>query len=296
MQVKEDKMNRNIYFQNGCSGQINFHHLCRLKIMREKETDMRKIVQGRLSVFKFESFKKYNDIAHFMTTREGWISGNKPRFTGDHETDYSAFRKELAVSCEWDAGRFVFPRQTHSDYVAVAYSASQTATIADTDAIITNEPGLFVCVQTADCVPILVFDPKKKVVAAIHAGWRGTVSKIAKKTIQRMAEEFGCQPSELIAGIGPSIHIHAYEVGPEVVAAVHSNFNNSPALLKPSLNEGKAYFDLWEANKTILIESGIQEENIEVMGLCTFEHADLFYSARRDGIDTGRMVSGIRLT
>jgi copper oxidase (laccase) domain-containing protein len=121
------------------------------------------------------------------------------------------------------------------------------------------------------------------------------VSKISGKTIQQMIELFGCQPSDIIAGIGPSIHIHAYEVGPEVVSAVQSNFSNYPALLKPSLNEGKAFLDLWEANKTVLIESGIPEENIEVMGLCSFEHASLFYSARRDGIDTGRMVSGIRL-
>jgi len=110
-----------------------------------------------------------------------------------------------------------------------------------------------------------------------------------------MIEKFGCQPSGIIAGIGPSIHMHAYEVGQEVIKAVETAFSNSPALLKPSLNEGHAYFDLWEANQTVLVESGIQEENIEVMGLCSFEHADLFYSARREGSDTGRMVSGIRL-
>jgi YfiH family protein len=256
---------------------------------------MRKMIQERLSVFKFEGFKKYNDIAHFVTTKEGWISGNKPRFTGDHESDYSGFRKELALSCKWDTDRFIFPRQTHSDHVTIVTSETNKTTIDNTDALITNEPGLFVCVQTADCVPILLYDPKKKVVAAIHAGWRGTVSKIALKTVQQMTEKFGCDPENIIAGIGPSIHLHNYEVGPEVVEAVEANFSNASALLKPSLVEGKAYFDLWEANQTVLIESGISEENIEIMGLCSFEHSDLFYSARRDGIDTGRMVSGIRL-
>lgn len=256
---------------------------------------MRKMIQGRLSVFKFESFKKHKNIAHFVTTKEGWVSGNKPRFTGDQEADYSEFRKELALSCKWDTDRFIFPRQTHSDRVAIVTSETTSTTIADTDSLITNVTGLFVCVQTADCVPILLFDPKQKVVAAVHAGWRGTVSKIALKTIHQMTVKFGCQPTDIIAGIGPSIHIHAYEVGTEVVEAVETNFSNAPSLLKPSLNEGKAYFDLWEANQTVLIEAGIQEENIEVMGLCSFEHADLFYSARRDGIDTGRMVTGIRL-
>jgi len=256
---------------------------------------MRKMVQGRLSVFKFESFKKYKDIAHFITTKEGWINGNKPRFTGDSEEIYASFRKELAQSCETEEQCFVFPRQTHSDNVALVKSSLNKNTIEDTDALITNEHGLFVCVQTADCVPVLLFDPVKKVVAAVHAGWKGTIAKIAGKTVAKMAETYGCNPADIVAGIGPSIHMHAYEVGPEVVEAVEANFSNSPALLKPSMNAGHAYFDLWEANQSILQEAGIKEENIEVIGLCSFEHADLFFSARREGSETGRMVSGIKL-
>ena len=256
---------------------------------------MRKMIQGRLSVFKFESFRKYKDITHFITTKEGWVSGYKPRFTGDQESDYLEFRKELAHSGEWNTDQFIFPRQTHSDHVVVATSEIKTAAIEDTDALITNKPGLFICVQTADCVPILLFDPQKKVVAAIHAGWKGTVSRIAQKTVRLMSEKFGCNPSDIVAGIGPSIHIHAYEVGSDVIDAVTDSFSNWPALLKPSLTKGKAYFDLWEANKTALVDAGIQEENIEVLGLCSFEQADLFFSARREGADTGRMVSAIRL-
>lgn len=256
---------------------------------------MRKMIQGKLSVFKFESFKEYKNIAHFITTREGWTSGDMPRFTGDEPAIYAGFRKELASACEWDANRFVFPRQTHSDHVAVVSSENLSEALSDTDALITREPGLYICVQTADCVPILLFDPQQKVVAAVHAGWRGTVSKIAGRTIQQMSETFGCNPAHMVAGIGPSIHMHAYEVGPEVVEAVKSNFSHSNALLKPSLTQGKAYLDLWEANRQVLVEAGIGEEHIEVMGLCSYEHADLFYSARREGIATGRMVSGIRL-
>lgn len=263
--------------------------------MRPIFAEMRKMIQGRLSVFKFESFKKYKNIAHFVTTNEGWSSGSRPRFTGDREVDYIEYRKELALSCQWDVKRFIFARQTHSNHVAVVTSGNLLTTVSDTDALITNEPGLFVCVQTADCVPVLLFDPHQKVVAAIHAGWRGTVSKIAKTTVEQMTESFGCNPANIIAGIGPSIHMHAYEVGREVVEAVEANFSNSSTLLKPSLNEGKAYFDLWEANQSVLIESGLAEENIEVMGLCSFEQAGLFYSARREGVETGRMVSGIRL-
>lgn len=256
---------------------------------------MRKLIQGRLSVFKFESFKSYKNIVHFITTKDGWVSGEKPRFTGDEEIEYAEFRKELAVSGEWQISQFVFPRQTHSDHVEVVQQKNPLPAIPDTDALVTNQPGIFVCVQTADCVPVLLYDPVKRVVAAVHAGWKGTISKIAANTVRRMIEEFGCSPTDIVAGIGPSIHMHAYEVGPEVVSAVESNFTNSPALLKPSLKNGHAYFDLWEANKTVLEEAGIPEENIEIMGLCSFEHSDLFYSARRDGAATGRMVSGIAL-
>lgn len=188
---------------------------------------MRKMIQGRLSVFKFESFKKYKNISHFVTTKEGWVTGDKPRFTGDQESEYSGFRKELAVSGEWKVDQFVFPRQTHSDHVEIAGSVNPACSFPDTDALITNEPGLFVCVQTADCVPVLLYDPQKKVVAAVHAGWRGTISKITQKTISLMTEKFGCNPADIIAGVGPSIHMHAYEVGPEVVEAVEKNFSNS---------------------------------------------------------------------
>jgi len=135
---------------------------------------------------------------------------------------------------DWDSTKFVFPRQTHSDHVAIVDSANQAESIADTDAVITNEPGLFVCVQTADCVPILLYDPQKKVVAAIHAGWKGTVSKIAQKAICKMTEQYGSNPADIVAGIGPSIHMHAYEVGPEVVDQVKANFDNTGVLLKPS--------------------------------------------------------------
>lgn len=256
---------------------------------------MRKVARGRLSVFEFESFSKYTEITHFITTSEGWFSGKKPRFTGDRPEVYEKYRKELAVSLDESVEQFIFPRQNHSDNVALVISQNMQHTIADTDALITNESELFVCVQTADCVPILLFDPVRKVVAAIHAGWRGTVSKIALKTIQRMTEVFGTDPADLVAGIGPSIHIHAYEIGPEVVQLVENNFSITSQLLKPSLNKGKAFFDLWEANRQVLLEAGLIEENIELLGLCSYEHSGLFFSARRDGPDTGRMVSGIKL-
>ena len=110
-----------------------------------------------------------------------------------------------------------------------------------------------------------------------------------------MNEVFDCNPADIVAGIGPSIHMHDYEVGPEVVAAVEESFKNSSAILKPSMNKGHAYFDLWEANRQQLLAYGVKPEHIEISGICTYHNNDDFFSARRQGIRSGRILSGILL-
>ena len=256
--------------------------------------------KGTILIYQAENLAQQSDIDHFFTTRTGGVSVevfHSLNFGTQHgeAENMTTNLQILSASFQFDQSRIVLPKQTHSDRIAVITNNYSEQILDETDALITNQSSVCLAVKTADCVPILLFDPVKKVVAAIHAGWKGTISKIAGNTIQQMTEKFGCNPADIVAGIGPSIHIHAYEVGPEVVSAVMASFGNHIALLKPSMNEGRAYFDLWEANQTVLMESGIQEEHIELMGLCSFEQADLFYSARRDGTDTGRMVSGIRL-
>ena len=106
-----------------------------------------------------------------------------------------------------------------------------------------------------------------------------------------MIREYGCRAENIKAGIGPSICKHTYEVGDDVIRRVVAQFPNYKALLTPSAQEGKAFFDLWEANRTLLTESGVNAENIELPGMCSYEHEPLFFSARRDGADTGRMAS-----
>lgn len=110
-----------------------------------------------------------------------------------------------------------------------------------------------------------------------------------------MQLHFDPSPNDIIAGIGPSIHFQAYEVGQDVINLVRENFATQCNLLKPGQTETKAFFDLWEANKSLLIEAGVSEDQIEIMGMCSYSHESHFYSARRDGADTGRMVSGIML-
>ncbi len=249
---------------------------------------------GQKSFLKFKNLSRPG-IVHFTTTKAGWGKDGKARFTGDEKEIYQGFREELARTVGLDARQLVFPRQVHGDRVEIVDHLPDTPDIPATDALITNRPGVCICIQTADCVPILICDPVHRVVAAVHAGWRGTVSKIVAKTIHRMQLHFDCDPENMLAGIGPSIHHHVYEVGQDVIVPVRENFTNYRQLLSPSPHEGKAFLDLWAANKSLMTDSGMKEGNIELMGLCSWCHDPLFYSARRDGTDTGRMATGIML-
>lgn len=176
----------------------------------------------------------------------------------------------------------------------------------DTDALITQVPGLWIGVYSADCVPILVADTRLKVVAAIHAGWRGTVGGITRATVERMTTDFGCRPEDLQAVIGPSISPEAFEVGEEVVmlfrqaAFPESIIRHQSSVACESevsdiadIRSSSFYIDLWQANRWLLTEAGLRKEHIQLTGLCTWGLPNRFFSARREGYSTGRIVSAI---
>ena len=181
------------------------------------------------------------------------------------------------------------PRQTHSDHVRWMM---ETGRPEDTDAVITNRPGLCVCVKTADCIPVLLYDTKQRIVAAVHAGWRGTVSRIVQKTIEQMHP---LCPTDIHAIIGPGISLAWFEVGDEVYEAFRAagfpmeRIAASPKS-SPKEKDLKWHIDLWEANKWLLEEMGVSDIYIE--GTCTRACED-FYSARRETINTGRNYNGI---
>ncbi|MGQ8337157.1 peptidoglycan editing factor PgeF [Sunxiuqinia sp. A32] len=244
----------------------------------------------------FYQFEIFNSIAliNFCSTKIGWEENGSVRFTGDFEDDYIPFRKELASALNLQLDQLILPRQNHGTGIQVVQESSPLADVSETDALITNNPNLCICVQTADCVPVLLHDPKQNVIAAVHSGWRGTVNKILTKTIEKMHDQFGTNPQDIVAGIGPSISKNHYEIGAEVIYQVKQTFPNSSDLLF-QMGNGKAHLNLWEANRSLLIEAGVDSKRIELSGLCSYALLELFYSARRDGAATGRMVSGIML-
>jgi YfiH family protein len=177
-------------------------------------------------------------------------------------------------------------KQTHSNIVhdfRDTWAASQPV---EGDSAITALGGAALGIQTADCVPILIADRKARVVAAVHAGWRGTASRIAENAVKEMIQSYGVTAEDLTAVIGPHNAVCCYEVGEEVVTAINNPaaILRKPEFARPHLNQALA-------NKQQLLEAGIPETQIIVSTLCTQCRADLFYSYRRDGERTGRMLA-----
>lgn len=187
-------------------------------------------------------------------------------------------------------------RQVHGDRIIRAPDgAPKGGEPPAADALITNQPGVLLTVYTADCVPILFFDPARKAIAAIHAGWRGTLLRIAAKTAQEMAGQMGSDPQLLVAAIGPAIGPCCYEVGTEVWKEFKTQFSYGAEGISNQSGE-KARLDLPRLNQLQLIEAGLRPENIFFSGLCTSCFPNLFYSFRRDGKKIGNMISGLLLT
>lgn len=189
------------------------------------------------------------------------------------------------LSENWPPEPLVSLRQIHSDRCVVADGA--TGCLGEGDALITNTPGRFLSVRTADCIPILLVDERLKAVGAVHAGWRGTVQEIATKTAAALAARFGSRMEDLAVAIGPGICGKCYTVGQEVASRLRCWFPDRRDL------DGQTTVDLAEANRRQLIAAGVPADRIFTGAPCTFCTAGEFHSFRRTGGHKGRMVSGI---
>jgi YfiH family protein len=256
--------------------------------------------KGTILIYQAENLTQQSDIDHFFTTRTGGVSVEVFRslnFGTQHgeAENMTTNLQILSASFQFDQSRIILPKQTHSDRIVVITTNYSEQILDETDALITNLTSVCLAVKTADCVPILLFDPVKKAIAAVHSGWRGTVQNIIGKTIKKMNQTYGTNPNNLVAAIGPCISQENYEVGNDVFEYFQKLFPEQESILRFEPNEKKALLNLTEANKRLLIESGVKEGNIECSGICTFSNQNDFYSARRDGQKTGRMLNGIML-
>lgn len=187
-------------------------------------------------------------------------------------------------------GAYTSVKQVHSSVVVVADGRSSCVEgsfcVEEGDALVTSDVQRWIGIRTADCVPILLADANRRVVAAVHAGWRGTSDKIITRVVETLTAAYGCNPANLVAAIGPCIEERCYEVGAEVSLRFRSQFPD---------RENLTHVDLPEGNRRQLIAAGVQGEKIDVSGLCTRCEAPAFHSYRRDREQSGRMVSAIRL-
>ena len=262
-----------------------------------------------LSTFRFRNLSQQSGVDHFVSTRLGGLSPppyeslNLGFHVEDNAKTVLKNRERLAANIGISLSDFTIPKQIHSGTVTIVteemrgYGAADLGTAVEaTDAMITDVPRLCLTVLAADCVLVLFYDPKKHVIAAVHAGWRGTVKLAAQKTAETLKQEFNCNLTSVLVGIGPSIGPCHYEVGPEVIEQVEDTFGSTESYINNESPEGKGYFNLWEANKQQVIEAGIPAQNIEVAQICTYCNAHLFFSERHQKGRTGRFGAGIMLS
>jgi polyphenol oxidase len=276
--------------------------------------------EHRLRVLQVPAFAKIPWLLHGFSTREGGVSPlhdekilNLGFTTWDTQKNVLENRRRFQSALGAETFAMVTLKQFHSDLVRRFDAGSAEPVHAD--AAVTNHPGLLLAVQTADCVPVLLVDPKKRAVAAIHAGWRGTLRRIAAKTVGHMRMHFGSKPSDLLAAIGPAIGGCCYEVGTEIAADFLSQFVDAPDFFdefrtgdEPNpiqwLNQmppghqpppKNVLLDLHKANASQLRDLGLKEKNIFVSNLCTACRPDLLFSYRKQGTESGRQMAAIAI-
>jgi len=282
---------------------------------------------GGLQILEAPALARLGWLVHGFSTRPGGAS----KLNGGHAlnlgfTDWDSRehvlenRKKFFAVIGASKMRVITLRQIHSDIPhRVDAADARSADAPQGDALFTRDPGILLAAQTADCVPILLADTNRRAVAAIHAGWRGTLRRIAAKTLGRMQMEFGTRPDDVIAALGPGIGRCCYEVGSEVAREFHAQFPNArewfdgpfdglasgendpnwlpwltmrpPGHPPPS---PRVNLDLIAANRAILADAGVPPRHIFASGFCTACRTDLFFSYRRER-STGRLIAAIAI-
>jgi YfiH family protein len=274
-----------------------------------------------LQILQLAPFSSLPWLIHGFSTRPGGVSSlegekllNLSIGEWDTRENVTENRRLFQSALGAKGHTLVALLQIHSDIVHLFPAAAKE--LCRGDAAATNRSDLLLAVQTADCVPILLVDPAKRAVAAIHAGWRGTFARIAEKAVGRLRLEFGSNPNDLLAALGPSIGPCCYEVGADLVTQFTTQFADAPDYFDEAhtgdepnplqwLNmmppghqppPKNVHLDLRKANRSQLLAAGLRAENIFVSDLCTACRTDLLFSYRREGPRSGRLLSviGIR--
>ena len=258
---------------------------------------------------QFSALMKPEVCRHLFSTRIGGVSEgdlgsmNLSYTRGDKKENVDENFKRIAAVLNCSVNDFVLSHQTHTTNVRVVTDSDKGKGITkerdyeDVDGLITNVPGIVLSTFYADCVPLFFLDPVKKAIGLSHSGWRGTVNKMGMVTVKKMREEYGCNPKDIIAVIGPSICADCYEVSMDVAEEFMAAFADADNLQKIVIpkNKEKAMLDLWQANLAVLLGAGIRAENISIPDICTACNKEILFSHRASNGKRGNLGAFLML-
>ena len=270
--------------------------------------------RGGVPYLSYPLFENTGIVNHGFSTRLGGVSTgcfssmNISLTRGDDPEAVKKNRELIAQAIGVEVADFTYTQQTHTTNVKRVYARERGQSFPETDGMITDVPGICLVTSYADCVPLYFVDPVKKVIGLSHSGWRGTVGKIGKVTVEKMEEEFGCDPADILGAVGPSICQDCYEVSEDVADAFKEEFGaeisqddstsgyswNGKSILMNKGN-GKYQLDLWGANRLVLLDAGILPEHLAVTNVCTKCNPDLLYSHRVMGDKRGNLAAFLSL-
>ncbi|MEG1575938.1 MAG: peptidoglycan editing factor PgeF [Clostridium sp.] len=260
--------------------------------------------QNQVPFLSFPILEHSGLVSHAFSTRLGGVSKGDFQtmnfsFTrGDDRDDVLENYQRMAGALGVERARMVLTYQTHTTNVrrVTEEDAGKGILIErdyrDVDGLITNIPGITLVTFFADCVPLYFLDPIHKAIGLSHSGWRGTVNRMGKVTIEAMVREFGSCPEDIIACVGPSICQDCYEVGEEVAVEFKNTFDSLyyDDILLDKKN-GKYHLNLWKANEIILREAGIRKENLSITNICTYCNSELLFSHRKSAERRGNLCA-----
>jgi YfiH family protein len=249
-----------------------------------------------VDLFRFDVLSQVPGVVHGITTRSGGVSQaryqslNVSYSVGDPPVNVDENVRRVGAAVGSPPEALFSAYQVHGRGVTIVEPDTVREPRPRCDVLATASPARTLMLRYADCTPVLLADPKRRVVAVVHAGWRGSAVHAAGAAVEVLSDAFGSRPADIVAGIGPAIGPCCYVVGHEVVEA----FADRPALF--SRGPGGVTLDLWEANRLALVEAGVPPEHIEMAGVCTQCEAERFFSHRaNDGQPAGRFAALIRI-
>lgn len=241
-------------------------------------------------------------VRHGFSTRLGGVSKghcatmNISTTRGDEPEAIEENRRRIAAAIGVEPSDFTYTHQTHTTNVAVVEEKDRGGKFLDTDGMVTDVPGICLVTFYADCVPLFFVDPVHRAIGLSHSGWRGTVGRMGKVTLELMQKQYGTDPAQVFAAIGPSICQECYEVSGDVIGEFREAFGESRwQELFYEKTDGKYQLDLWRANQIVLTEAGVRKERIAVTNLCTHCNPDILFSHRSTGTARGNLSAFLAL-